>query len=145
MGVDVAKLPPREEWIETIRADMARPPLERSVHFLTWLIDDRPSGHSNVTKIAFGTEAYMHLHIWEPSARHRGTGTRLVRLSTRRYCGLFQLPDLFCEPYAHNPAPNRALEKAGFTFVKKHEPAPGYINYPQELNRWHWRCPVGDR
>jgi hypothetical protein len=35
-----------------------------------------------------------------------------------------------------NPAPNKTLEKIGFTFIKSHTCVPGYLNFEQEVNRW---------
>ncbi len=140
MGVDVAKLPPRRDWIDTIRADMAKPYTDRSGHFVTWLIDGRPVGHSNVAKIRYGRDAYMHLHVWDPGDRRKGSGTAFVTASAIHYCEVFELVELFCEPYAANPAPNRTLERAGFAFVLNYEPPAGFINFPQRLNRWRFTC-----
>lgn len=47
-----------------------------------------------------------------------------------------QLKRLYCEPYALNPAPNKTLEKVGFTFVKEHLTIPGSLNFEQPAKLW---------
>lgn len=47
-----------------------------------------------------------------------------------------ELKNIYCEPYAQNPAPNKTLAKAGFLFVKKYTTIPGYLNFEQEVNQW---------
>jgi RimJ/RimL family protein N-acetyltransferase len=48
----------------------------------------------------------------------------------------FELKNLYCEPYALNPAPNKTLKKIGFQFVKQYVTIPGSLNFEQEVNRW---------
>lgn len=78
----------------------------------------------------------MHLHIWPPGNRRGGYGAYFIRRSIDRYFETFQLQNLFCEPYALNPAPNRILANAGFDLVRTYETIPGWINFPQTVNRW---------
>ena len=78
----------------------------------------------------------MHLHMWEQVDRQAGAGTFFVTLSIAKYFEVFNLKRIICEPNADNPAPNRVLEKVGFTFVKNHDKNPGFINYFQTLSRW---------
>lgn len=78
----------------------------------------------------------MHLHVWQPSLRGQGNGTHFVQESARLYFERFQLQRLYCEPAAKNPAPNRTLARAGFTFVKMHTYAPAPHNYVQDMNQW---------
>lgn len=47
-----------------------------------------------------------------------------------------KLQTLFCQPYAFNAAPNHALKKAGFEFVKKYSTTPGIICFEQDVNLW---------
>ena len=136
MGVDPGKLPARAEWERIIREDLARPLEARQLYYLVWENDGVPVGHSNINKIVFGREAYMHLHLWQTGARRCGHGTHFIRQSIDRYFERFRLADLFCEPYALNPAPNRVLAKAGFEHVRTYETTPGWINFPQTVNRW---------
>jgi len=48
----------------------------------------------------------------------------------------FELRELFCEPYALNPAPNEAQPRVGFHLVKSYETTPGWINFRQPVNLW---------
>ena len=144
MGVDRAKLPARDEWQRIIHDDLARPLVARQFYYLIWEIDGTPVGHSNINKIVFGREAYMHLHLWRAAARRSGHGFHFIRESIARYFERFRLQNLFCEPYARNPAPNRLLTKVGFAHVQTYETIPGWINFPQTVKRWvltreNWR------
>lgn len=140
MGVDPTLLPPRDEWVEFLAAEMAKPLRERPLHYLVWEADGEAIGHSNINKVAFGREAFMHLHIWDAAWRGRGLGTALVTESARRFCELFELKVLYCEPYALNEAPNRTLAAAGFEFVEEYETTPGWINFEQPVRRWRFGC-----
>ena len=136
MGVDPAKLPSAEDWFGLLREDFARPLQERQFHYLLWKADCEPIGHCNINKIAFGASAYMHLHIWNLEHRRTGCATELLGASIRQFFELFELERLFCEPYAKNPAPNRALPKVGFRLVKTYETTPGWITFYQPVNLW---------
>jgi len=59
-----------------------------------------------------------------------------VRKSANFYFDRFQLKKLLCEPWAENHAPNRVLEKLGFTLVKRYKTIPGVIAYEQEVNHY---------
>ena len=39
-------------------------------------------------------------------------------------------------PYALNPAPNKTLGRAGFSFSRHYIGTPGSINFEQEVNVW---------
>ncbi|WP_162427457.1 GNAT family N-acetyltransferase [Pontibacter pudoricolor] len=136
MGVDLAKVPSREELTAMLTYQLSLPVNQRMSYALIWLEDDKPVGHSNVNKIEFGESAYMHLHLWQPALRQKGAGTELVKQSLPYYFDKLQLKTLYCEPYALNPAPNKTLAKAGFEFVKQHTTIPGTINFEQEVNLW---------
>ncbi len=136
MGVDKRKLPPRSEWEEMIIDDLSNPMEERKFYYLLWLIDELPVGHCNINHIHYGEEANMHLHMWDEAHRKSGGGSFFVTLCIAQFFEKFGLKRIICEPNSKNTAPNRTLEKLGFTFVKKHEKIPGFINYFQELNRW---------
>ena len=136
MGVDLDKLPGKEEF-ETMLSEQLEQPYEvKGSYCIIWEIDGKPVGHSNINKIIFGEEAYMHLHIWEAGVRQKGTGTAFVKLTLPYFFKNYQLKKLYCEPYALNPAPNKTLEKAGFQFLKKYITTPGWLNFEQEVNLW---------
>lgn len=136
MGVDRSKLPEREAWRRSHAEELSRPPSERSTFFLVWELDDQVVGFSSADRIAFGVEAYMHLHIVVAALRGQGLGSAFVRLSAAEYFRTFQLKRLFCEPNAFNVAPNRALQRAGFSYVLSHHGTPGPLNFPQVTTRW---------
>ena len=64
MGVDFSKMPRRGEWEEMLNEQLRQSYEEKKSYCIIWLLDDEPIGHSNVNRILFGEEAYMHLHIW---------------------------------------------------------------------------------
>lgn len=136
MGVDPKKLPTRDAWLTTLHANHSLPIDERSIFYVIWHIDGNAIGHSNINKIVFGDEAYMHLHMWTAETRNRGIGFELVKQSIPYYFREFKLKNLYCEPYALNPAPNKTLEKSGFDLVKEYETIPGAISFMQPVKKW---------
>ena len=136
MGVDVSKLPQKEEWLKLLEDEFHRPLQERKFYYLTWLVNDIPVGHSNINKIVFVEEAYMHLHMWHREKRQKGMGYEFVKMCLPYYFDSFQLMRLYCEPSAFNPSPNKTLEKLGFGFIRRYDTTPGWINYYQTVNRW---------
>ena len=136
MGVDPKKLPPQHEWRRLILEDLERPLQNKKFYYLIWELNDSPVGHSNINKIVYGKEAYMHFHLWDPMKRQRGSGQHFIRECIFRYFEKFDLQNLFCEPYAENPGPNRTLARVDFEFVNKYDTTPGWINFHQTVNRW---------
>ena len=103
---------------------------------MIWQMDNEPIGHCNVNKIKFGEEAYMHLHLWNSDGRKKGMGAELVKMSLPYFFEKLELKKIYSEPYALNPAPNKTLVKAGFTFVKEYITTPGFLNFEQPVNLW---------
>ena len=136
MGVDPAKLPAFTHWHEILKQDFAQPIADRRFFYLIWELDGILIGHSNINNIVYGKEAFMHLHIWDSTKRQAGSGTIFVSESIKIYFDLFELSQLYCQPYAHNPAPNKLLEKIGFKLLKTYETVPGWINFHQLVNLW---------
>lgn len=136
MGVDPEKLPSESAWLELLQEDFARPMQQKEFYYLVWEADGVPFGHCNVNKIVFGKTAYMHLHIWNLRNRRSGCATQLLKPSIVHFFERFQLRELFCEPYALNPAPNKTLPKFGFQLIKSYETTPGWINFHQPVNLW---------
>lgn len=136
MGVDLKKMPSREEFTKMLQQQI-NTWIEKKIAFaLIWEVDNIPVGHTNINKITYGKEAYMHLHLWNSSWRKKGLGTQLVKGSLPFYFEKFNLEALICEPRAINSAPNKTLEKAGFEFERTYITIPGAINFEQEVNRW---------
>ena len=136
MGVDPGKLPTRKDWLDRLLPDLERTDCEKQTYFLSWLYNGVAIGHSNVNKIKYGEEAYIHLHIWAPEHRKVGIGTEFLRKSANAFIRKFALKSLCCEPYAENPAANRVLSKVGFRFIRRYRTVPGLINFDQEVNQY---------
>jgi RimJ/RimL family protein N-acetyltransferase len=136
MGVELSKMPSREEWTNMLREQILLPYTEKKSYCIIWEIDNIPVGHSNINKIKFGEEAYMHLHLWRTAERKKGTGTAFVKMTIPYFFKNFDLNYLYCEPYALNPAPNKTLEKIGFEFVRECVTTPGWLNFEQNVKLW---------
>ena len=139
MGVDLAKIPAKEDMRMMLRSQLTQGYNEKQSYCIIWLEAGKAIGHSNINKIIFGEEAFMHLHIWDKAERKKGTGTVLIQLSLPYFFENLSLKKLYCEPYALNPAPNKTLKKAGFSFVKEYITIPGYLNFEQPVNLWEMR------
>ena len=136
MGVNLDKMPVREEWNDMLLEQINTPLKEKKSFCMIWLVDDVAIGHSNINKIIWGQEAFIHLHIWKPEIRKKGYGTEFIRLSALHFFKKFQLQKLYCEPYALNEAPNKTLANAGFQLVKEYITTPGWINFEQPVKLW---------
>jgi RimJ/RimL family protein N-acetyltransferase len=136
MGVDHSKMPSKEEWIKMLSEQLAQSYPEKKSYCIIWQVDNKAIGHCNVNKIKFGEVAYMHLHMWNTGYRKKGMGTALVKMSLSYFFENLKLEKIFSEPYALNPAPNKTLENAGFTFVKEYITIPGFLNFEQPVNFW---------
>jgi RimJ/RimL family protein N-acetyltransferase len=136
MGVDRSKLPPRTQWLKLLKENHRAELEEKSFFYVVWELNSQAVGHSNINKIVFGQEAYTHLHMWKPDIRQSGLGYEFMRLSIPYYFNLFALRYLYCEPYSLNAAPNQTLKKLGFEFIRQYETVPGWISFPQPVNRW---------
>jgi RimJ/RimL family protein N-acetyltransferase len=136
MGVDLTKLPTRQEWRAMLTEQLQTPLLEKKSYCIIWEVEGSAVGHSNINKIIPGQEAFMHLHLWDTEVRQKGYGTRLIHLTLPYFFKGYRLKTLYCEPYALNPAPNRTLERAGFRPVKEYVTTPGWINFEQPVRLW---------
>lgn len=136
MGVDLSKMPTREQWGEMLNEQLRQAYEEKKSYCIIWLLDNEPVGHSNVNRVIFAEEAYMHLHIWEPGNRTKGMGFQFVKMTLPFFFKNMKLKRICCEPYALNPAPNKTMEKLGFEFIKEYITVPGFINFEQPVKRW---------
>ena len=78
----------------------------------------------------------MHLHIWNAANRQSGCATQLLPQSIIQFFERFDLQELYCEPYARNPGPNRTLPQVGFRLFRTYETTPGWIAFHQPVNLW---------
>jgi RimJ/RimL family protein N-acetyltransferase len=136
MGVDPGRLPPPDEWIDSIEQNRALPFEKKNVFYLIWTDKGLPIGHCNINKIKFGEEAYMHLHIWKNEFRKKTIATKHLKESIPVFFKHFNLKRLYCEPAAANPAPNHTLKKLKFTLTETYDTVPGWINHFQTVNKW---------
>lgn len=136
LGIDKQKLPDRDGWIRMLSAQLTQTTEEKQSYCLIWLVNGEAVGHTNINKIIFGEEAYMHLHLWRADIRKKGCGQAFIKMALPYYFNKFGLKHLYCEPYALNPAPNRLLPKLGFKLLKTHTCIPGFICFEQEVNLW---------
>ena len=138
MGVDVEKLPSKEQLTLMLSEHLSTPLEKRKSYCLIWELDNKPIGHCNTNPTLFGEEACMHLHIWKKEARKQGLGTAFVKLSLPWFFKNLRLKKLFCQPYVLNDAPNKTLEKAGFEFIKEYVTIPGFLNFEQRVKQWQF-------
>ncbi len=136
MGVDLTKMPGRQQWMSMLQEQISLPYQQKQSYCIIWLADGKPIGHSNVNKIIFGEEAYLHLHIWHAPMRSMHLATGLIKLTLPYFFNNLQLKKVYCEPYALNPPPNKALAKAGFVFIKEYITTPGTLNFEQPVRLW---------
>ncbi len=136
MGVDLNKLPTRSELTRRLNAQVHLPDSEKSSLAMILTINGKAAGHCNASDIKYGEEAKMHLHLWSSKNRQKGIGTAMVLQSLPVFFERLQLKVLYCEPYAHNPAPNQTLLKVGFEWLKTHTTIPGTLNFEQTVNRY---------
>ena len=136
MGVDISKLPSREDWLNILISNFHLNLDKKTFFYIIWLLDNQPVGHCNINKINFGKDAFMHLHLWQGQTRQKGIGFDLLKMTLPYFFDIFKLKTLYCEPSALNPSPNKILEKLGFDFVKSYETTPGWINFYQLVNMW---------
>ena len=136
MGCDVCKMPGRDDFKQMLGEQLNSSIEEKKSYCIIWEINGEAVGHSNVNKIVFGEEAYMHLHLWKEGNRTKGFGAALVKMTLPYFFHNLKLKNLFCEPYALNPSPNKTLAKVGFEFVKNYVTVPGSLHFEQPVNRW---------
>jgi RimJ/RimL family protein N-acetyltransferase len=136
MGVDRKKMPSRDSFSRMLKEQLSLPVQSKNAYCLIWENEGKAIGHSNTNPTKYGEEATMHLHLWDDESRRKGLGLHLLRMSLKSYFDNLKLKKLCCEPYALNPAPNKILEKAGFTFVREYTTTPGFLNFEQPVKRW---------
>ncbi len=136
LGVDICKLPQREEWLKLLLHEYQQSIENKNFFYLIWQLDKKAIGHSNIDKIIFAERANMHLHMWRSEKRQQGLGFEFLKKCLPYYFDRFELKKLFCEPYALNQGPNATLKKLGFEFISKYETIPGWLNFHQPVNKW---------
>ena len=136
MGADINKVPSRSEMERMLNEQVGLAYKNKSSYALVWFADGMAIGHTNVNNLTYGEWGTMHLHLWNTRHRQKGMGQELVKQSLPYFFDNLRLKTIICEPYAHNPAPNKTLKRVGFRFVKTHRTVPGYLNFEQDVHRW---------
>lgn len=136
MGVDKKKMPSRDTFATMLKEQLKLPLQSKNAYCMIWENDGKAVGHSNTNPTKYGEQATMHLHLWNSENRKKGMGLQFLRMTLKSYFDNLKLKKLYCEPYALNPAPNKTLEKAGFTFIREYTTIPGFINFEQPVKRW---------
>ncbi len=136
LGVDLKKLPSSESFTQMLSTQINLDYDKKGAYALIALVNNIAIGHCNVNAIKYGSEAQMHLHIWQKTNRTKGYGSEMVKKSIPIFFKKLNLRQLWCEPYALNPAPNKTLLKLGFEFVKTYKTTPGSINFEQNVNQY---------
>jgi RimJ/RimL family protein N-acetyltransferase len=139
MGVDPTRLATRDDWLRQVLVDHDKPDGDKDRFYVAWILDGKQVGHSSINGIRIGEEAYLHLHLWQPELRKSGLGIQFLERSIDFYFEHFHFKRILCQPFAENPAPNRALVKLGFEFIKRYRTVPGSINYEQDVNLYELR------
>lgn len=136
MGVDLNKIPKVENFEKFLNQQIDLPNSEKQSLALIWYYNDQPIGHCNVNDIKINDSAFMHLHIWTKTDRQKGIGFQLLQLSIDYFFETLNLKVLYSQPYSRNKAPNKVLDKLGFSFIKTYKTVPGSINFEQDVNLW---------
>src|SRR6202163_553387 len=91
MGVDQLRLPQRDKWLDALLVDHKKQDKERHRFYLVWIFRRQRVGHSSINNIIHGTEAFIHLHLWNSNLRKAGLGTEFVRRSANFFFDRFNL------------------------------------------------------
>ncbi len=81
MGIDTSKLPSRDKWLNILTTDFYQSLEKKKFCYVIWLFGNKSVGHSNINKIIFKEEAYMHLHLWDEQIRKMGIGHDLLKMT----------------------------------------------------------------
>jgi [ribosomal protein S5]-alanine N-acetyltransferase len=136
MGVDVTKRRYPAELENMLTTQIQTPYQQKNSYCVIWELEGVPVGHCNTNPINYGKDAFMHLHVWIPLQRNKGYGVQFVKMTLPYFFNNLQLQELFCQPYALNPSPNKTIEKVGFDFVKEYITIPGPLAFEQPVKLW---------
>jgi len=136
MGVDLQKLPSDTQLTSALQQQLQSPVEERNSFCMIWEIDGNPVGHCNTNPTQYGKQAFMHIHLWQETARRKGAGSQLLQMTLPVFFDKLQLQKLFCQPYALNKAPNETLRRAGFDLIREYTTTPGSLNFEQPVKLW---------
>ena len=136
MGAFKEKVPSQRAMTSFLEAQVLLADMNKESFCTIWELEGKPVGHCNVNTISLGKQASMHLHVWEVLERNKGYGVQFVKLSLNYFFKQLNLQKVISEPYALNDAPNKTLQKVGFSFVKEYITIPGSLNFEQPVKQW---------
>ncbi|MCB0802814.1 MAG: GNAT family N-acetyltransferase [Flavobacteriales bacterium] len=136
MGVDLNKMPEREDLVAYLTEQISLPYLNKSSYALIWELNQIPVGHCNVDKIDYGNSAALHLHFWNIENRRMRQGTPFLKLSLPYFFKNLKLKSIYSEPFFQNVAPHSVLAQAGFECEQEYITTPGSLNFEQKVKRW---------
>lgn len=136
MGTDRENLPSREQWLQMLIGDTLKPLQERQFYYLGLFLDDVAIGHTGINKIDYGSEAYIHFHIWTPELRRQGLGSFYLREAIQYYFQHFKLKKMICEPNVKNLESNKTVLKNGFVFCRTYRIKPSMLSLEHDVNRY---------
>ena len=114
MGVAREKLPDRVSWLRILLENHEARIEDKSFFYVIWMVGQKTIGHSNINKIVFGEEAYVHLHMWREDIRKSGLGFELMKNSIPYYFEIFQLKHLFLRALRIEHCSKQNIEEIGF-------------------------------
>jgi len=76
---------------------------DKKSYCIIWQVDSKPVGHSNINKIIFDEEAYMHC-IYGMLIEKERLWPGFIKMTCPGFFKKYKLKKLYCEPYLLNPA-----------------------------------------
>lgn len=119
LGADLAKLPPEEQFAETIRARIrANAELAHSkLNALAILHEGRFVGFHTLNPLTEGDFGVFHAHIARPEFRRRGIAESSYPLACRVFLQRFQLARILFKTPLQNVGAIRVKEKLGIRCI----------------------------
>jgi RimJ/RimL family protein N-acetyltransferase len=136
MGIDTTDLSRFDAMAAGIQAELEAPYSAKKTLHLIAEFGGQAIGHVYVNNVNFGEAAFIHLHLWRGTPKRQKLGSRMVAAGIPYFFEKLELKELLCEPAAANPAPNRTIERLGFSLVKTYETVPAGWNFLLEVNQW---------
>jgi RimJ/RimL family protein N-acetyltransferase len=115
MGVDVAKMPSRETFEQTLRDKIraSATPEGPGLNAVIITYEGRPIGFHTVNPVVPGESGVFHAHLIVPEMRRQGIGEHTYRMATKLFMDRFDLQKIVFKTPAQNAGPNRVKEKLG--------------------------------
>lgn len=136
LGFAPEKLPPKEQFMEIMYADYAKPEAERMWMYLIWKKEGIPIGFTMLDNFTVGGDAGIHYHILEARDRAKGYGRFFLQESVVHFFEKFNLSSISADTSVTNVAGNRLPEILGFEFEKEHLLPATMVTNELLVNRW---------